>query len=366
MGEVTQTARAGRLPWKRVGAAAVAYMGIVGSLATVYTSLTLHWLDGVSKTAWGLVAMVLGLAVVCLATILEHHLVERSHRVAPAPKSMPASIVDTLKAEFSRGNYSDVIRVGEALSRPFFEAGAFSVRLEIGCMVEDAAARLSRKREQYGALIDSIGWSLVELGRYTEAERQIKHGLRILEQQPEPDAFYEAKAHRHLGVIARREKRYDDARAQYEIAAQHAQAISSEHDALAMTAGLQYALASLAFHERRLEDAAPEIDAAIGSFRTLSDEYRLNMALVLRGDIEFECGETDDARDTYRHVLQNADRNKETLQYVRACLGLAAARVADCEWDGVPELLDLLNGLDLHQYKAEHDRLASLRAKLPA
>ena len=354
---------AGAPSWKRVGGVAVAYLGVVGSLATVYTALDLSWLDGVSKTAWGLVAMVFGLTVVCLATIMELAR-ERTRLADPAPKSMYASIVETLKAEFARGNYSDVIRVGEALSRPFFEAGAFSVRLEIGRMVEEAAARSSRKREQYAALIDSIGWSLVELGRYSEAERQIKHGLRLLEQQP--DSFYEAKAHRHIGVIARREKRYDDARAEYEVAARHAQDIANEHDALTMTAGLKYALASLAFHERRLQDAAPEIDAAIASFRALDDEYRLNMALVLRGDVEFERGDLDDARDTFRHVLQNADRNKETLQYVRACLGLAGARAADCEWTEVREVLDLLNDLDLHQYKAERDRLASLRAKLPA
>jgi tetratricopeptide (TPR) repeat protein len=187
--------------------------------------------------------------------------------------------------------------------------------------------------------------------------------LRLLEQNPDP--FYEAKARRHLGVIARREKRYDDARGHYEAAAKRAQDISNNHEALAMKAGLQYALASLAFHERRLEDAAKEIEAAITSFRTLDDEYRLNMALVARGDIEFERGDTDDARDTYRYVLQHADRNKETLQYVRACLGLAATRAADCQWAEVRKVLELLNGLDLQQYKAEQDRLASLRAKLP-
>jgi MoxR-like ATPase len=68
---------------------------------------------------------------------------------------------------------------------------------------------------------------------------------------------------------------------------------------------------------------------------------------------------------TRRLVLQNVDRNRETLQYVRACLGLAAVRAGDHEWDEVRTCLRLLDGLDLRQYKAEQDRLSALREMLP-
>lgn len=278
--------------------------------------------------------------------------------------SLHQNIVRMLKAEFARNNYSDVIRIGEALSRPFFEAGSFSVRLDIGRMVEEAAARSARKREQYVALIDSIGWSLVELGEYGPAAREIKHGLKLLKNVSDP--FYEAKAHRHLGVIARRERRYGDARSEYEKARERAQEITDERDSLAMTAGLEYALGSLALHEDDLETAATRISSAIEGFSSLGDEYRLNMALIMRGDIEFRRDDPDDARDTYRLVLQNADRNKETLQYVRACLGLADVRVADKRWDEVDDALALLNDLDLDEYKAEQDRLAEIRKRISA
>ena len=96
-------------------------------------------------------------------------------------RSFHENLVETIREEFHRGNDREVIRVGEALSRPLFESGAFSVRLDIGRMVEEAAARSERRRVQYVALIDEIGWSLVELGRYEEATRQILHGMRILE-----------------------------------------------------------------------------------------------------------------------------------------------------------------------------------------
>jgi len=118
----------------------------------------------------------------------------------------------------------------------------------------------------------------------------------------------QAKAHRHLGVIARREGRYRDAREQYEIAERVATGITDEHNRLAMKAGLQYALGSLSVFEGDLGAAAAEINEAIQSFTALGDEYRLNMALVLRGDIEFGQGAADDACGTYRQVLENADR----------------------------------------------------------
>ena len=172
--------------------------------------------------------------------------------------------VETIREEFHRGNDREVIRVGEALSRPLFESGAFSVRLDIGRMVEEAAARSERRRVQYVALIDEIGWSLVELGRYGEATRQIQHGMRILESSP--DVFYEATAHRHLGVIARRERRYDAAREHNAHAEELASGLEASHDRLAMVAGLQYAQASLSYYQADFPRAAAEIDDAIASF----------------------------------------------------------------------------------------------------
>lgn len=279
------------------------------------------------------------------------------------PDSFHESVVELLRVDFRCGNFSDVIRIGDALSRPFFETGAFSVRLEVGRMVEEAAARSSRRREQYVALIDPIGWSLIELGEYESAAREIRHGLQLLEDVDDP--FYEAKAHRHLGVIARREGDFGEARRQYERARDRADDIVEARDGLVMTAGLQYALASLAFHEGDVETAERNIVCAIDSFVSLGDEYRLNMALVLRGDIEFRRNAPYEALDTYRLVLQNADRNHETLQYVRACLGLADVRASDNKWDDVREVLSRLDGLDLDQYKAELARLSTLNSRMP-
>jgi tetratricopeptide (TPR) repeat protein len=347
------------MPWKAVGG----YIAIMSGLATLYTAFNLAWLKSVSAEAFGVALIVVGCIAVGQAAVLHRLLEARAEASAVAERTFHESIVETLRAEFSRGNYSDVIRVGEALSRPLFESGAFSTRLQIGRMVEEAAARSSRRREQYAALIDSIGWSLVEMGRYPDAERQIRHGLRLIETSPDP--FYEAKAHRHLGVIARRQGRFDDAMGQYVDAEAIAMGIGDAQDRLAMVAGLQYALASLSYYQGRYDDAAGEIAKAIDSFTRLGDEYRLNMARVMRGDIEFKQGARDDARDTYRLVLQNADRNRETLQYVRACLGLAEVRAADHEWDDVEQALGLLSEWNLNEYKAERERLDAIHSMLP-
>jgi tetratricopeptide (TPR) repeat protein len=347
------------MPWKPVAG----YIALVSGLATLYTAFNLSWLKGVSAEVFGVSLLIVGCVAVGQSGVIFGLLESVVGGARNTEQSFHEAIVAALRAEFTRDNYSDVIRVGEALSRPLFESGAFSTRLQIGRMVEESAARSSRKREQYSALIDSIGWSLVELGRYTDADRQIRHGLRLAETGPDP--FYEAKAHRHLGVIARRQGRFPDARELYATAESIASRIADEHDRLVMLAGLQYALASLSYYEKHYEDASSEIARAIDSFTSLGDEYRLNMARVMRGDIEFRQGARDDARDTYRLVLQDADRNKETLQYVRACLGLAEARAADHEWDDVEQALRLLSGLNLNEYKAERERREAIHAMLP-
>ncbi|HMJ33912.1 MAG TPA: hypothetical protein VK501_08340 [Baekduia sp.] len=335
----------------------------MSGLATLYTAFDLTWFKGVSSEVFGVGLLLLGSIVVVQLTIIIDQHESRPGGNVNGEQSLHDAIVVALRAQFNRHNYSDVIRVGEALSRPLFESGAFSPRLQIGKMVEESAARSSRTREQYSALIDSIGWSLVELGRYADADRQIKHGLRLAESAE--DAFYEAKAHRHLGVIARRQGRFAEAREMYATAEAVASRIPDEHDRLVMLAGLQYALASLSYYEKHFEVASTEISRAIDSFTSLGDEYRLNMARVMQGDIQFQQGARDDARDTYRLVLQNSDRNKETLQYVRACLGLAEARAADHEWEDTAQALRLLAGLNLNEYKAERERRDAIHAMLP-
>lgn len=273
------------------------------------------------------------------------------------------SLLSTLKDALRSKNYAEVIRIGEALSRPLFESGSFSTRLKIGRVVEEAAARSERKDKQMSALIDSVGWSLVELGRYDEAKRPINHGMELSRETG--NAFYEAKGLRHLGVIERRTRNYSEAEQYYMKSLAAAEKISDANEKEVMVAGLNYALASLYFYMGELDKADEYIERSISCFESLSDEYRLNMSLVTKGDIQFKRGQNDKARDTYRRVLRLADRNTEKLQVSRSCLGLAEIYMADSRWDEAREMVSMLEQIDLKEFKAENERLEAVRRKLP-
>lgn len=273
------------------------------------------------------------------------------------------SLLSTLKDALKSKNYAEVIRIGEALTRPLFESGSFSTRLKIGRVVEEAAARSERKDKQLSALIDSVGWSLVELGRYEEAKRPINHGMELSRETD--NAFYEAKGLRHLGVIERRTKNYPEAEKYYKKSLAAAEKISDENEKEVMIAGLNYALASLYFYTGELDKADEYIELSISCFENLNDEYRLNMSLVTKGDIQFKRGQNDKARDTYRKVLRLADRNTEKLQVSRSCLGLSEIYMADSRWDEARDMAAMLDQIDLKEFKAESERLESIRRKLP-
>jgi tetratricopeptide (TPR) repeat protein len=212
-------------------------------------------------------------------------------------------------------------------------------------------------------LIDAIGWSFVELGNYSEAKRCIEHGVALTEETGQ--VFYRAKGQRHLGVICRRTGDFQGARKFYEESMAIALTVPSDKERDELVAGLHYALASLAYFTNEHPDAMSFIQKAIASFSTLKDEYRLNMSYVLKGDIQFKLDQKDKARDTYRFVLQRADRNTEKLQVIRSMLGLAEVYLAESNWEGVQKMIQQAEDMNRDQFKAEAERLKTVKARLP-
>lgn len=255
------------------------------------------------------------------------------------------------------------MRIGEALSKPYFESGNFAIRLRIGRIVEEAAARGRLLDRQIAALIDSIGWSLVELGDLSDAEREINHGLQLA--QEEGNNFYIAKALRHLGVISRRRERYDLAADYYNRSEAASSEIADTVDRKVMLAGLNYARASLAFHRSSLDEASTFVDAALKDFEELSDDYRINNCRNLKGDILLSQGKTDQAKDLYRSVFRLADQNTQKLQYVRAGIGVAGIYLGSSKWVEARGVLDSLAKLDLRDLGVESAKVQKLIARLP-
>ena len=336
-------------------------LGFLWLLLQLYTNFKLQWFPGMSADSLRAIIMVCISAIVALCAVIAKLI---SHTASPVEKpTFEQSLADALGAALGERNYADVIRIGVALNRPLFEEGKFSTRLKIGKIVEEAAALSGRKDVQVVALIDAIGWSLVELGEFEQAKCYIEHGIALSEETGQ--AFYQAKGQRHLGVISRRTGDYERARTFYQTSMSTAQSVSDLHQRDELVAGLHYALASLFYHTGEYSGAMEFIEKAITSFTTLSDEYRLNMTYVLKGDVQFKLNQKEKARDTFRNVLQRADRNTEKLQVVRSSLGLAEIYISEHDWGRAQKSVQQAAGIDLDEFKAEAERLRVLKAKLP-
>jgi tetratricopeptide (TPR) repeat protein len=343
-------------------AALAASFGVFWTAAQVYSTFQLTIFSDVSKnsllvTNMGLASLTSALVVASARAAWIIYRGQLDHK-----QTFDDTLVDMLDDALKARNYSDVIRIGDALNRPLFEAGNFVTRLKIGRIVEEAAALSGRKEIQIGALIDSIGWSLVELGNYEDAKKNIQHGIDLCEGK---DAFYTAKGLRHLGVIERRAKRYDAALSLYKKSLKTADKIEDAQQREVLIAGLHYAFGSLYFFMDEYRLANDYIGRAISSFDKLNDEYRLNMSYVTKGDIEAKQGLADKAKDTYRKVLREANRNTEKLQIARSNLGLAEIYISEHDWGRARASLAEAEKIDLGDFKDERERLKRLRSTLP-
>ncbi|MCH8011222.1 MAG: tetratricopeptide repeat protein [Candidatus Marinimicrobia bacterium] len=346
------------------GGVFVAAFGFLWGAIEAYAYFELNWFSGVTtKTLAAVILLLLSINIGLVAVVIKTIFPRKHAHGTLAEYAFDQSLVKTLASAIKNKNYAEAIRIGIALNRPLFEAGNFVTRLKIGRIVEEASALTGRKDVQVVALIDSIGWSLVELGEYVEAQRSIEHGIDIC--RGINDEFYEAKGYRHLGVIARRTEKYKEAAQYYKQSMEHAGKIEDQHDKKVLIAGLHYAYASLYYFTKDFDNASIYIDKAIACFELLNDEYRYNMSLVMKGDIEYKKGKNDDAKDIYRRVLRQADRNTEKLQVARSCLGLAEVYLSDHQWEKAAESIRYIKEMDLKDFKSEKVRLDLICSKLP-
>ena len=349
---------------KIFGVAFIGSLGFIWLLMEIYSHYELGWLPVISTNSLYVVILFCGSIIISLFFVLVRLLPNVYSQAVPLSSSgFEESLVEALVKALGEKHYAEVIRIGVALIRPLFEEGKFSTRLQIGKIVEEAAALSGRKDIQVVALIDAIGWSLVELGRYDDARRHIDHGINLSEEIK--DVFYQAKGQRHLGVIARRSKDYPNAKIHYQASLDLARNLLDDHERKVLVAGLYYAFASLHYHMLEYDQAMEANNKAIASFEELNDEYRLNMSYVMKGDIESKLSQSDKAMDTFRTVLQCADQNTEKLQVVRARLGLAEICIAEHNWEKALHNVHKLTDVDLEEFKAEAERLKDLQARLP-
>ena len=345
-----------------LGRFTVAYVGLVSSVAGLLAFLSPTLPTKVAWQWWALAVLVLSFLLCLMIAEVVALRSPAHHEEEHADEDLYAALPRLLRDALSRSEYREVVRLGDALSRPLFESGEFHIRLELGRLTEEAAAHLGARDIQRRTLIDAIGWSLIELGHFPDALAALKHGLALAEE--DGDAFYRAKALRHMGAIERRRGRMDDALDFYERGREASRAISDQTEAEAMEAGITYAVAHLRFSRRDYPEALIASDQAIELFKAIHDPYRVDMALVLKADILIALDQQAAAKDLYRSVLQSSKTNRESVHYIRATLGLAELYVRERRPEEAARLLEGLAAPQVARMPAFKERFQGLSSTL--
>ena len=260
-----------------------------------------------------------------------------------------SDLIESLKKELEKNKYQEVITIGHILSKPLFIIGKHELRLEVGKLVKKAAvAQYARLRADNAAqerlnkykeiemieLIDSIGWMKIELGD-ANGRSDIENGRLIAESlNTDTGRFYESKAYRHFGAIARRENNWTDALAFNNKSLEKANEITEDQLKIEAIAGAYYARSFVFKGQNNYSEALSFLEQSLLEFEKISDNDKKTMKLCMvkeakaRFLLQSKQKENDyhnisTAKSIFEEALAVAEHNSLRLEMIRCYIGLA-------------------------------------------
>jgi tetratricopeptide (TPR) repeat protein len=239
------------------------------------------------------------------------------------------TIMDDLRRAYNQQNWEEVLKIGTVLSRPFWITGKYKLRVELGKLVEAAAAYQHNYYQQASALIDDLGWTRFVLGETDQARLHISHGISLAEKVG--NAYLVYKGNRHLSGIALSLGSMTDAEHYHVKAKDAALQIAESAVKQEALAGLHVNEALLHIERKNWPTALEEIAIAEGMYEGLRDEDRIVKLYQFKGGVLFELGRIKEAKDVYRQGLTASKKESRKDGILMNNLGLA--RVALREGD---------------------------------
>ncbi len=237
------------------------------------------------------------------------------------------SLLTMLREAHSRNAWREVILVGRPLSRPLWLTGHYQLRIEIGKLVESAAALSEQPEIQAAALIDDIGWTNVALRHYDEAVKCIQRGLGVAKDANAHGLV--CRALRHLAGIAVKQKDIEKAEDFSSQAEKALTLVTNTAERNELTAGLAYQRATQLQLKGLFPEALSLFLEAQQQFTLLSDRDRSIKIFGSIGQVHLAMENLDEAKDSFRHGLVSARVSSRPDCELVSLVGLA--RVAQME-----------------------------------
>jgi len=257
---------------------------------------------------------------------------------SPPDAQLSTTLIDDVQTAFDDENWAEVIKIGTVLSRPLWLLGKYRLRVEIGRVLEAAAARAGKTEQQAQALIDDLGWTQFCLGARHEAEGNITHGIRLAESSERHDLV--AKGERHLSGIALDDGRLQIAEQHLLRARQAAARVSDSSLSAETLAGIQVNEALLNRRRGNLEPALRALEEAQETYRRIGDHDRAVKLYHFIGEAQLSRGDVAAAKDTFRRGLTESKRSARRDGILKNTIGLCLIAKRENEGDLAQRLLD--------------------------
>ncbi len=237
------------------------------------------------------------------------------------------SLIAVLREAHAKRNWEEVITLGRPLSRPLWLTGRYQLRIEIGKLVEGAAAFSDRPDIQASALIDDLGWTSAALRQYEDALKYIRHGLSVAQKV---NAYgLVSRAFRHLAGIHLKRGDIEQSALCASEAERALDKVTDAREHAELTAGLAYQRARELQRRGDFAAALPALVSAQELFARLADRDRALKVYGPIGQVQLEMGDVAAAKDSYRRGLATARLSARRDCELVSLIGLAAVARAE-------------------------------------
>jgi tetratricopeptide (TPR) repeat protein len=286
----------------------------------------------------------------------------KKNLVASGNHDAENSLIDLLRGAYSKRNWEEVVTLGRALSRPLWLTGRYQLRIEIGKLVESAAAFSDKPEIQASTLIDDLGWTSVALHRYEEAIQHIQHGLSVA-QKANANGLV-CRAFRHLAGIHVKRNEIKQAEIYAKSAEDALKDVTDPRERDELIAGLAYQRARELQSKGELAAALAALISAQEMFARLADRDRALKVYAPIGQVQLEMGDVAAAKDSFRRGLATARVSSRHDCELVNLKGLAEVALKEESYSEAKELLleasatarllgDSNGAIELHQRAAK-------------
>ncbi len=280
------------------------------------------------------------------------------------------SIIEMLKHAQAHQRWTEIIKIGSALSEVLWFTSRKKVRVEIGRIIEVAATQVNDSKVLATTLIEDIGNTELGLGDPTSGIKHIKQGIQIAEENNYD--FLVVRGYRNLACCYAFKDDVANCNSALIKAYNVANAISDESQKLEALGATAYAKSKLFKHKGNYTDAIKALDESIDYYEQLGQLHpetqnknkdRLVKVYREKGIIYLSDNNVEEAKKSLFTGLRMAEETSNYENIVRCCVLLSEIMIENDELSAVDGMLQIakeyIDKIDTESVKKDFEKIST-------